>query len=115
MFFGEPGPWFNKLNMDGDKTSVFHDVDGSVSQYPGSYLIKEDNWLIKHPDCIDVPDWRGSICSGHYAQVHYNAVFAFERGVEKRWIFWYVKSLGIIEFELMSSEVSEFHALFRML
>lgn len=55
--------------MDGDKTSVFHDVDGSVSEYPGSYLIKEDNWLIKHPDCIDVPDWRGSICSGHYAQV----------------------------------------------
>lgn len=55
--------------MDGDKTSVFHDVDGSVSEYPGSYLIKEDNWLIKHPDCIDVPDWRGSICSGHFAQV----------------------------------------------
>lgn len=55
--------------MDGDKTSVFHDVDGSVSEYPGSYLIKEDNWLIKHPDCIDVPDWRGSICSGNFAQV----------------------------------------------
>uniref|UniRef100_A0A7M4FDZ0 Cell migration inducing hyaluronidase 1 n=1 Tax=Crocodylus porosus TaxID=8502 RepID=A0A7M4FDZ0_CROPO len=73
VFFGEPGPWFNKLNMDGDKTSVFHDVDGSVSQYPGSYLIKEDNWLIKHPDCIDVPDWRGSICSGHYAQIYIQA------------------------------------------
>lgn len=56
--------------MDGDKTSVFHDVDGSVSEYPGSYLIKEDNWLIRHPDCIDVPDWRGSICSGHFAQVN---------------------------------------------
>lgn len=55
--------------MDGDKTSVFHDVDGSVSEYPGSYLTKADNWLVRHPDCIDVPDWRGAICSGRYAQV----------------------------------------------
>lgn len=69
MFFGEPGPWFNQLDMDGDKTSVFHDVDGSVSEYPGSYLTKADNWLVRHPDCIDVPDWRGAICSGRYAQV----------------------------------------------
>ena len=69
MFFGEPGPWFNRLDMDGDKTSVFHDVDGSVSEYPGSYLTKADNWLVRHPDCIDVPDWRGAICSGCYAQV----------------------------------------------
>lgn len=69
VFFGEPGPWFNQLDMDGDKTSVFHDVDGSVSEYPGSYLTKDDNWLVRHPDCIDIPDWRGAICSGHYAQV----------------------------------------------
>lgn len=69
MFFGEPGPWFNQLDMDGDKTSVFHDVDGSVSEYPGSYLTKADNWLVRHPDCIDVPDWRGAVCSGRYAQV----------------------------------------------
>jgi len=55
--------------MDGDKTSVFHDVDGSVSEYPGSYLTKDDNWLVRHPDCINVPDWRGAICSGRYAQV----------------------------------------------
>ncbi|XP_043846286.1 cell migration-inducing and hyaluronan-binding protein [Dromiciops gliroides] len=73
VFFGEPGPWFNLLNMDGDKTSVFHDVDGSVSEYPGSYIIKEDNWLIKHPDCVNVPDWRGAICSGRYAQIYIQA------------------------------------------
>ncbi|KAK1327743.1 hypothetical protein QTO34_012649 [Cnephaeus nilssonii] len=70
VFFGEPGPWFNQLDMDGDKTSVFHDVDGSVSEYPGSYLTKADNWLLRHPDCIDVPDWRGAICSGRYAQMY---------------------------------------------
>lgn len=69
MFFGEPGPWFNQLDMDGDKTSLFHDVDGSVSEYPGSYLTKDDNWLVRHPECIHVPDWRGAICSGRYAQV----------------------------------------------
>lgn len=73
VFFGEPGPWFNQLDMDGDKTSVFHDVDGSVSEYPGSYLTKADNWLLRHPDCIDVPDWRGAICSGNYAQMYIQA------------------------------------------
>lgn len=55
--------------MDGDKTTVFHDIDGSVSEYPGAFLVKEDNWLLRHPDCIDVPDWKAAICSGHYAQV----------------------------------------------
>ncbi len=69
MFFGEPGPWFNKMEMDGDKTTIFHDIDGSVSEYPGAFLVKEDNWLLRHPDCIDIPDWRAAICSGHYAQV----------------------------------------------
>ncbi|XP_069867599.1 cell migration-inducing and hyaluronan-binding protein isoform X3 [Dipodomys merriami] len=73
VFFGEPGPWFNQLDLDGDKTSVFHDVDGSVSEYPGSFLTKEDNWLVRHPDCIDVPDWRGAVCSGRYAQMYIQA------------------------------------------
>lgn len=70
VFFGEPGPWFNEMQMDGDKTTIFHDVDGSVSEYPGAFLVKEDNWLLRHPDCIDVPDWRAAICSGHYAQIY---------------------------------------------
>ncbi|KAA8585664.1 hypothetical protein FQN60_004358 [Etheostoma spectabile] len=70
VFFGEPGPWFNKMQMDGDKTTIFHDVDGSVSEYPGAFLVKEDNWLLRHPDCIDVPDWKAAICSGRYAQIY---------------------------------------------
>ncbi|XP_038623108.1 cell migration-inducing and hyaluronan-binding protein [Tachyglossus aculeatus] len=82
VFFGEPGPWFNQLNMDGDKTSVFHDVDGSVSEYPGSYLVKEDNWLVRHPDCIDVPDWRGAICSGRYAQIYIQAFKTNHQGLK---------------------------------
>ncbi|TRY90280.1 hypothetical protein DNTS_025662 [Danionella cerebrum] len=70
VFFGEPGPWFNKMEMDGDKTTIFHDVDGSVSEYPGAFIVKEDNWLLRHPDCIDIPDWRAAICSGRYAQIY---------------------------------------------
>ncbi|KAM7423487.1 hypothetical protein PAMA_000033 [Pampus argenteus] len=70
VFFGEPGPWFNKMQMDGDKTTIFHDMDGSVSEYPGAFLVKEDNWLLRHPDCIDVPDWKAAICSGNYAQIY---------------------------------------------
>uniref|UniRef100_A0A8D0H416 hyaluronoglucosaminidase n=1 Tax=Sphenodon punctatus TaxID=8508 RepID=A0A8D0H416_SPHPU len=82
VFFGEPGPWFNGLDMDGDKTSIFHDVDGSVSEYPGSYLIKEDNWLMRHPDCIDVPDWRGAVCSGNYAQMYIQAYKSASLGMK---------------------------------
>lgn len=70
VFFGEPGPWFNKMQMDGDKTTIFHDIDGSVSEYPGAFLVKDNNWLLRHPDCIDVPDWKAAICSGHYAQIY---------------------------------------------
>uniref|UniRef100_A0A672GL81 Cell migration inducing hyaluronidase 1 n=1 Tax=Salarias fasciatus TaxID=181472 RepID=A0A672GL81_SALFA len=70
VFFGEPGPWFSQMQMDGDKTTVFHDIDGSVSEYPGAFLVKEDNWLLRHPDCIDVPDWKAAICSGKYAQIY---------------------------------------------
>ncbi|KAI5609781.1 cell migration-inducing and hyaluronan-binding protein, partial [Silurus asotus] len=73
VFFGEPGPWFNEMHMDGDKTTIFHDVDGSVSEYPGAFLVKEDNWLLRHPDCIDVPDWRAAICSGRFAQIYIQA------------------------------------------
>ncbi|XP_055517175.1 cell migration-inducing and hyaluronan-binding protein [Leucoraja erinacea] len=73
VFFGEPGRWFNHLDLDGDKTTILHDVDGSVSEYPGAYIVKHDNWLLRHSDCIDVPDWRSAICSGHYAQVYIQA------------------------------------------
>uniref|UniRef100_A0A8C5M721 hyaluronoglucosaminidase n=1 Tax=Leptobrachium leishanense TaxID=445787 RepID=A0A8C5M721_9ANUR len=73
VFFGEPGPWFNHMDMDGDKTTVFYDVDGSVSEYPGAFLVKHDNWLLRHPDCLDVPDWKGAICSGNYAQIYIQA------------------------------------------
>ncbi|XP_059808562.1 cell migration-inducing and hyaluronan-binding protein [Hypanus sabinus] len=73
VFFGEPGPWFYHLDFDGDKTAILHDIDGSVSEYPGAYIVRQDNWLLRHPDCIDVPDWRSAICSGHYAQVYIQA------------------------------------------
>lgn len=83
MFFGEPGPWFNKMQMDGDKTTIFHDVDGSVSEYPGAFLVKEDNWLLRHPDCIDVPDWRAAICSGHYAQVGMHTPYRLKKACSR--------------------------------
>uniref|UniRef100_A0A8D3C0W4 Cell migration inducing hyaluronidase 1 n=1 Tax=Scophthalmus maximus TaxID=52904 RepID=A0A8D3C0W4_SCOMX len=41
-----------------------------LPEYPGAFLVKEDNWLLRHPDCIDVPDWKAAICSGHYAQIY---------------------------------------------
>ncbi|KAK1806880.1 hypothetical protein P4O66_005364 [Electrophorus voltai] len=68
-FFGRPGQWFEDNDLDGDKNSIFHDVDGSVSGYPGTYVARADNFLVRHPACVDVPQWNGCVCSGRYAQV----------------------------------------------
>lgn len=74
VFFGKPGPWFEDGELDGDKNSIFHDVDGSVTEYKDSYVGRMDNYLIRHPDCVDVPKWNGVICSGSYAQVKGEAI-----------------------------------------
>uniref|UniRef100_G3VTP3 hyaluronoglucosaminidase n=1 Tax=Sarcophilus harrisii TaxID=9305 RepID=G3VTP3_SARHA len=70
VFFGKPGPWFEDCDLDGDKNSIFHDVDGSVTRYKDTYVGRMDNYLIRHPDCVNVIKWNGIICSGTYAQVY---------------------------------------------
>ncbi|KAF7667891.1 hypothetical protein LDENG_00042260 [Lucifuga dentata] len=70
MFFGQPGQWFEENNLDGDKNSIFHDVDGSVTGYRDTYVGRADNYLIQHPDCVNMNRWNGVICSGHYSQVY---------------------------------------------
>uniref|UniRef100_A0A665X4Q3 G8 domain-containing protein n=1 Tax=Echeneis naucrates TaxID=173247 RepID=A0A665X4Q3_ECHNA len=69
-FFGRPGQWFEDNDLDGDKNSIFHDVDGSVTGYKDSYVGRADNRLIQHPGCVNVSQWSGVICSGRYAQVY---------------------------------------------
>uniref|UniRef100_A0A8C5WC76 hyaluronoglucosaminidase n=1 Tax=Leptobrachium leishanense TaxID=445787 RepID=A0A8C5WC76_9ANUR len=69
-FFGQPGPWFEDSDQDGDKNSIFHDVDGSVSGYNDTYIARMDNYLVRQPDCINVTEWNGVICSGKYAQIY---------------------------------------------
>ncbi|XP_015198406.2 inactive cell surface hyaluronidase CEMIP2-like isoform X3 [Lepisosteus oculatus] len=73
VFFGKPGQWFGANDLDGDKTSIFHDLDGSVTGYPDSYIARVDNYLIHHPGCLTVPRWNGVICSGQYAQLYIQA------------------------------------------
>lgn len=68
-FFGQPGEWFEQNDLDGDKNSIFHDVDGSISNYRDTYVGRADNFLIRHPQCVDVPRWNGVVCSGKYSQV----------------------------------------------
>uniref|UniRef100_A0A8B9NQ25 hyaluronoglucosaminidase n=1 Tax=Apteryx owenii TaxID=8824 RepID=A0A8B9NQ25_APTOW len=70
VFFGKPGPWFEDGDLDGDKTSIFHDLDGSVTDYKDTYVGRMDNYLIQHPKCINNTEWNGVICSGTYAQVY---------------------------------------------
>lgn len=69
-FFGRPGEWFEQNDLDGDKTSIFHDLDGSISNYTDTYVARADNFLIRHPQCVDVPRWNGVVCSGKYSQVY---------------------------------------------
>lgn len=68
-FFGQPGQWFEGNDLDGDKNTIFHDLDGSVSGYPGSSVVRADNFLLRHPACTDMPGWNAAVCSARYAQV----------------------------------------------
>ncbi|XP_036382426.1 cell surface hyaluronidase [Megalops cyprinoides] len=70
VFFGKPGQWFEENELDGDKNSIFHDVDGSVTGYPDSYVGRLDNFLIRHPQCVNFTEWNGVVCSGRYSQVY---------------------------------------------
>uniref|UniRef100_A0A8C6YEA1 hyaluronoglucosaminidase n=1 Tax=Naja naja TaxID=35670 RepID=A0A8C6YEA1_NAJNA len=70
VFFGKPGPWFEEADLDGDKNSIFHDVDGSVTGYKDTYVGRMDNYLIRHPDCSNFIKWNGVVCSGTFAQVY---------------------------------------------
>ncbi|XP_068166086.1 cell surface hyaluronidase [Antennarius striatus] len=69
-FFGRPGQWFEDNDLDGDKNSIFHDVDGSVTGYTDTYVGRLDNFLIQHPSCVNMSQWNGVICSGRYSQVY---------------------------------------------
>uniref|UniRef100_A0A8D2DEV8 hyaluronoglucosaminidase n=1 Tax=Sciurus vulgaris TaxID=55149 RepID=A0A8D2DEV8_SCIVU len=70
VFFGKPGPWFEDCELDGDKNSIFHDIDGSVTGYKDAYVGRMDNYLIRHPSCVNVTEWNAVVCSGTYAQVY---------------------------------------------
>uniref|UniRef100_A0A2K6TR17 hyaluronoglucosaminidase n=1 Tax=Saimiri boliviensis boliviensis TaxID=39432 RepID=A0A2K6TR17_SAIBB len=70
VFFGKPGPWFEDCELDGDKNSIFHDIDGSVTGYKDTYVGRMDNYLIRHPSCVNVTRWNAVICNGTYAQVY---------------------------------------------
>ena len=70
-FFGRPGQWFEENDLDGDKNSIFHDVDGSVTGYTDTYVGRLDNYLIRHPTCVNMSQWNGVICSGRYSQVQW--------------------------------------------
>uniref|UniRef100_A0A3Q1H0Y1 hyaluronoglucosaminidase n=1 Tax=Anabas testudineus TaxID=64144 RepID=A0A3Q1H0Y1_ANATE len=69
-FFGRPGQWFEDNDLDGDKNSIFHDVDGSVTGYRDTYVGRADNYLIQHPKCVNMSQWNAVICSGRYSQVY---------------------------------------------
>ncbi|XP_067873820.1 inactive cell surface hyaluronidase CEMIP2-like isoform X2 [Heterodontus francisci] len=73
VFFGKPGQWFGTNSLDGDQTSIFHDLDGSMTGFPDTFVARADNYLVRHPGCLSVPRWNGVICSGKYAQLYVQA------------------------------------------
>ncbi|KAF3815947.1 hypothetical protein GH733_016052 [Mirounga leonina] len=83
VFFGKPGPWFEDCELDGDKNSIFHDIDGSVTGYKDAYVGRIDNYLIRHPSCVNITKWNAVVCSGNYAQ--YQPVIMLEKGYTIHW------------------------------
>uniref|UniRef100_A0A803YDU6 G8 domain-containing protein n=1 Tax=Meleagris gallopavo TaxID=9103 RepID=A0A803YDU6_MELGA len=73
VFFGRAGQWFGNNDNDGDKMSVFHDLDGSVTGYSNIFVGRADNYLLRHPGCVTVPRWNGVMCTGRYAQLYIQA------------------------------------------
>ncbi|XP_009884454.1 PREDICTED: transmembrane protein 2-like [Charadrius vociferus] len=73
VFFGRSGQWFGNNDSDGDKTSVFHDLDGSVTGCPDTFIGRADNYLLRHPGCLTVPRWNGVMCTGKFAQLYIQA------------------------------------------
>ncbi|XP_068000437.1 cell surface hyaluronidase CEMIP2, partial [Melanerpes formicivorus] len=73
VFFGRPGQWFGSNDEDGDKTSIFHDLDGSVTGYADTFSGRADNSLLQHPGCLAVPRWNGRLCTGSFAQLYIQA------------------------------------------
>ncbi|XP_072324858.1 cell surface hyaluronidase CEMIP2-like isoform X1 [Scyliorhinus torazame] len=73
VFFGKSGQWFGTNNLDGDQTSIFHDLDGSMTGFPDTFVARADNYLVRHPGCLSVPRWNGVICTGKYAQLYVQA------------------------------------------
>ncbi|CAH1264674.1 TMEM2 [Branchiostoma lanceolatum] len=70
LFLGGPGlPHFGSNDKDGDKTNILHDLDGSLTGYPDSYIVGPDNYLVRNPGCVEKPEWRGVFCSGKYGQL----------------------------------------------
>ncbi|XP_078677557.1 cell surface hyaluronidase CEMIP2-like isoform X3 [Branchiostoma floridae x Branchiostoma belcheri] len=70
MFLGAAGlPGFGQNNRDGDKTNILHDLDGSMTGYPDSYIVGPDNYLVRNPGCVEKPDWLGYVCTGEYASL----------------------------------------------
>ncbi|XP_033922367.1 cell surface hyaluronidase-like isoform X2 [Melopsittacus undulatus] len=73
VFFGRSGQWFGNNDNDGDKMSIFHDLDGSVTGYPDIFIGRADNYLLHHPGCLTVPRWNGLMCTGKFAQLYIQA------------------------------------------
>ncbi|XP_075063891.1 cell surface hyaluronidase CEMIP2-like isoform X1 [Mixophyes fleayi] len=73
VFFGRAGQWFGPNDYDGDKSSIFHDLDGSLTGYPDTFVGRADNFVLRHPGCLTVPRWNGVICAGRYAQLYIQA------------------------------------------
>ncbi len=59
--------WSNDDYGNGSyKTAVFHDVDGSVSGVPDSYILinDENNGLAIDHTCVIKPTWNAAVCKG---------------------------------------------------
>lgn len=65
---------------DGSKTSVFQDVDGSVTDRPGSFVVA-NNGFVKTSSCSGVPEWNGFVCELDYTMIGFEDFSGREDGL----------------------------------
>ena len=64
LFFGMEGTEsFDTYDKDGDSTQVLFDQGGQLTGYPGSYIVRYDNWLMKTDDCEYNQEWNAAVCT----------------------------------------------------
>ena len=61
-------------------TAAIHDIDGSTSGVPDSYIVIDNGIANDAEACTPRPEWRAAVCKGDYGRLSMGGGFAFGGG-----------------------------------